>query len=189
MRDFNYFRPFIPSKIKKSSTGEWIGLGVFLLVIVMVAIPWYLTNELRPLRKEVEELRTDVNNAVLAEDIDRVMLLQSELEELTTEASQMTDAIETLNEMETVNQQLLTDLAQAKTDEVMFEQLTVNGDTITVQALSLSREDIANLEYNIRQFARYENVFVPTITYSDDYYQFSIQFNIKGGEVLEELDE
>lgn len=189
MRDFNYFRPFIPSKIKKSSTGEWIGLGVFLVAIVMIAIPWFLTNELRPLQREVETLETEVNNPALAEDIDRVMLLQGELETLTTESEQMTQAVNTLAENETVNQQLLTDLAQAKINDIVFEQLTVNNDVITIQGLSLSREDIANLEYNIRQFDRYENIFVPSITYSDDYYQFSITFNTKGGENLEELDE
>jgi Tfp pilus assembly protein PilN len=189
MRDFNYFRPFIPSKIKKSSTGEWIGLGVFLIAIVMIAIPWYLTAELRSLRNEVTELEADVSDPTLQEDIDRVMLLQTELEELTTESEQMTQAVNTLAENETVNQQLLKDLAQAKINDIVFEQLTVNNDVITIQGLSLSREDIANLEYNIRQFERYENIFVPSITYSDDYYQFSITFNIKGGENLEELDE
>lgn len=189
MRDFNFFQPFIPSKIKKSSTGEWIGLGVFLLIIVIVAIPWYLTNELRPLRREVQELETNVNDPMLAEDINRVILLQSETEELTEEVDQMRHAIQSLSESETVTQQLLTDLAQAKIDEVIFEQINVNSGAITIQALAISREDIANLEYNLRQFERYENIFIPSITYSDNYYQFSIEFDIEGGEQLEELDE
>lgn len=188
MRDFNFFQPFIPSKIKKSSTGEWIGLGMFILAAIVIAIPWILSNELRPLTREVQELETDVNDPKLQEDIERVIYLQAETEELRTSVDQLTHAIKTLNESEVVTQQLLVDLAQAKVDEVIFEEVTVNGQSVSIKGMAISREYIANLEYNLRQFNRYENIFVPSITYSDGYYGFSVEFNIQGGEDVEELD-
>ncbi|SDB95833.1 hypothetical protein SAMN05421734_103142 [Pelagirhabdus alkalitolerans] len=189
MRDFNFFRPFITSRIKKSGKGEWVALGFFIILVFIIAIPWYMSNELRSLNDEVEQLNTEVNDPSLQEDIDHVRVLQSELSDLRTETEQLDYAISMLGESEAVTEQLLTDLAQAKSDDILFEQISVNNRTITINGFGASRVAIANLEYNIRGFDRYEDLFVPSITYDDEDYEFSLEFTIKGGEEHEELEE
>jgi len=182
MRDFNFFEYF--EQKGKQQKGRRVSYPILLLVIVVAATAWPLTNIVRihwmqrTAENRQHQLETDERYPLLTE-VDE---LHAELEEERNRLAELENAAEQIKNREIIDEQLLFTIASSMPADTSLSSLTINQSEVRMTGNALSKPAIAELEHNLRRTGQFEEIFVPSISENDGEWQFQIAYQVAGGE-------
>lgn len=183
MRDYNFFEPYVDRSRKSTSTSNFnYPLIIALLVILVAALPVFNLVRSFMLDSEIETLEADVLNhpkyPLLAEaDMMRAGIIDGKVR------------LETLKKMDTVltgqewlDEPFLFSLMGTVPRDLEIKNMALNpGKEIQISGSATNKPAIAELEFNLRNTQRFENLLVRSINNTETgFYDFTMTLRVKG---------
>lgn len=181
MRDFNFFEVYDESSHR--SDGVKISFPVILVLLLLLAAAWPVYNfiSISQLKGSIDDhrqmLQTDSRYPLIAS----VEAKQVQMAEVTQQLQQMESAVLEIEAREVINEALLYSVATAMPADTALSGMTMTGQDIQLQGISRNKPAIAEFEFNIRETGDFEQLFIPNISESEEGWQFSFIFRVKGG--------
>lgn len=182
MRDFNFFESF--EQQKKRQEGPAIRYPFILVLVVLAAAAWPAWNfyQLYQLHNEItftrNQLETDPRYPLFDAVIEKQEALTGQRQVLDT----MKRSAELITEREVIDELLMFTIATAMPEDSALNSMSISGRDVQMQGVAGSKPAIAELEFNIRQTGRFEQIFIPSMSENEGMWQFNMSFRVKGGE-------
>ncbi|SMP48773.1 PilN domain-containing protein [Anoxynatronum buryatiense] len=183
MRDFNFFEVF--DEGSQRSEGLKISFPVVLVILLLLAAAWPVYNfiTLSQLRGSVDDHRQVLQSDPRYPLISTVEAKEAQKVEVNRQLEQMETAALAIEAREVINESLLYTIATAMPADTALSGMTITGPDIQLQGIARSKPAIAEFEFNVRETGYFEQLFIPNISETDDGWQFSFMFRVKGGDV------
>ncbi len=183
MRDFNFFEAF--EQKKKRSDGPRVGYPLVLILVILAAAAWpaynfYQLSQLNTSIAEHEQRLTTDPRYPLFQEVEQK---QVELAEEQSRLQSLEASAELIHSREVIDELLLYTIVSSMPEDTSLNSMNISGRNINVTGTARSKPAIAEFEYNIRNTERFEMIFIPSITESEDMWQFNMTFSVKEGVV------
>lgn len=174
IQDINLFEKYEPEKPKPQF--DLLILLIFAILVIggILFFEFDLNNNINNVVYEIEQEQLYLDSAEVKEGMKRIQDkkdLISKLETLETSFVSM-DSILRINGI--VHVGLFSDINLSVPQYVYITNLTMSGDTITIQGYADSYKSVGEFEHNIRSNARFSAVSVPSITNTNGNFSFSM---------------
>lgn len=183
MRDYNFFEPYVDRSKKSSTTGPVnFPLIIALLVLLVAALPVFNLVRSFMMDSEIEALEADVLNSpkygLLAEaDMMRAGIADGRAR---LEVLKKMDTV--LTAQEWLDEPFLFSLMGTVPRDLEIKNMALNpGKEIQISGSATNKPAIAELEYNLRNTQRFENLLVRSINNTETgFYDFTMTLRVKG---------
>ena len=182
MRDFNFFEVF--EEKTKRKKGSRISYPNILILILAAAALWPAWNyfQLNRLESSIESHRTALETDPRYPLFEVAVEKEQELEEARETLVQMEKSADIIYDREVIDELLLFAIATAMPEDTSLNYMSINDRNVQVTGVARSKPAIAEFEHNIRQTGYFENIFIPSISESEDLWRFNMAFSVMGGD-------
>lgn len=182
MKDINFFKPYLGKNKERISYkiyvyGAMIIVG--LLIIVSFGINTYRIISLNKSINSYSEKLSDPNIQTQlkeAEEVNKQINILSEYD------TALTDVAISVKGRDNVSDTLLKDISSTLPSEVLFRNLDIVENTISIKGTSTNREAVAELQHNLSGLSIMEDVYVSLINTQssvEEGYSFDIKCVLK----------
>ncbi|MDK9712376.1 PilN domain-containing protein [Acidaminobacter sp.] len=183
MRDYNFFEPFV-DRNKKNSNANYVNypLIIALLVVLIAALPVYNLIKSFMLDSEIQVLETEV----LENPNYSLLAVADELRAGIVDGKTRLDILKSidvaLTEQEWLDESFLFSLMSTVPKDLEVKNLSLTIDqAIQISGSATNKPAIAELEYNLRNTGKFENLLVRNIVNTEaGFYDFSMTLSVKG---------
>lgn len=181
MRDINFFTPY---KTKGGSKENYVTVLIILLGVVIISSFSVNATKIVLLNKEIQTYQDKLNEddikdkVVIAEEVNR------QLEALNSYKSGLNTILNSIETRDIVSNILLNQIDSTVPSNINFKSVNINNNTITIQGVSTDRQNIGELQYNLKSLSSIKTVHVDSISGSeslDREYTFNIKCYLNGG--------
>lgn len=178
MGDKNFFEPYIDKKDSKSDRQKIIaivagGLAALLLVYVVINVV-----RIPMLKREIARVSSELNEGKLLDkkaSVDNKREILAELEQMETEIDYV--SLE-LNEKDKLGVYLVETITNSMPNDIFLKSVDIKEDLIILEGISRTKEDIAQLEANLRQVIYFKDVFIPEIVSDEGFFSFTTTMSL-----------
>lgn len=184
MRDTNFFEPYIDKK-EIDFKGKNVIVLVVAGVVVVSLILFPIVNKIRFYRmnKEIVRIDNELNSSQNKIKKDQVETKRQEIAELKEKDKILGLIADDFYKKDNVGDFLVLSITDSMTDGMFLKDVDITDDEVTVSGIAKQKKDIARLERNFRRIAYFKDVFIPSITLNEDYYEFAVNIKINNEEV------
>ena len=176
--DMNFFAPYVGEKKEKQNRNLYIySVGAFLTVFILGSLVWNTTTIIL-LNSKIKYYNTELSNPEIIEKIAKYDDLNNKGNILTSYDKSVTNILSSLETREVVTSNLLDKLSSSLPSEVTFNNITINNNEISIQAVSTTRESIAEVQHNLRELKNIQDVYISGIS-GEEIYNFNIKCVLK----------
>lgn len=191
MRDKNFFEPYVGKKNSRDEKQKLVAIVAGGFTILILSYTLVNVIKIPMLKKEIARVTSELNENQLNEKKDSVehkKELLAELQQIETEIDYV--SLE-LNEKDKLGVYLVETITNSMPSDIFLKSIDINEEMITLEGISRTKEDIAQLEANLRQVIYFKEVFIPGINTEEGFYNFTITMNLteEGVAVQEESEE
>lgn len=186
MRDKNFFEPYIDKKDSKSERQKIIaiisgGLAALLLVYIVINVV-----RIPMLEREIARVSSELNESKLLDkkaSVDNKREILAELEQIETEIDYVSSE---LNEKDRLGVYLVETITNSMPNDIFLKSIDIKEDLITLEGISRTKEDIAQLGANLRQVIYFREVFIPEIVSDEGFFSFTSTISLTEEGMLEQ---
>lgn len=165
MQDFNFFANyFIEQKKerKKNSINIYsiIALVILLAILVSAIFNFVRMSSAKSSIKESDIFMSDPDNISKLEEVDRIT---SEIEKIGNDTNLLISIEKALKDSSSVIVNVLDFMNEQVTEDMYFDDLSISKRKVNVSGRALTRLEVAQFEYNVRNSGYFNNVFVGNI--------------------------
>lgn len=176
--DMNFFAPYVGEKKEKQNKNLYIySVGAFLAVFILGSLVWNTTSIIL-LDKKIEYYNNELNKPDIIEKIAKYDDLNNKQNTLTSYDKSITNIILSLKTREVVTTNLLDKLSASIPSDITFKNVTINNSEISIQAISTTREAIAEVQHNLRELNNIQDVYISGIS-GEEVFNFNIKCLLK----------
>lgn len=176
---FNFFQPYIKEP-EKTNVKRLAVLSLATVIgFYLVFYPAYLYMQTKSLKNEIASLQQVIESP---ENLQRVQVIEGKEEHLQTLLMRQEFLHELdleLQSKEKIDDVLFRNLHLTVPDGVYFNTVTLDNQQINISGHAIDRMVIAQMEYNLRQSAYFDQVFVSDIVEAEGQCTFSVTFAMK----------
>lgn len=178
--DMNFFAPYVGEKKEKQNKNLYIySVGAFLSVFILGSLVWNTAN-IMLLNNKIKYYNNELNKPEVIEKIAKYDDLNNKGNILNSYDKSVTAILSSLKTREIVTSNLLDKLSASIPSEVTFKNITINNNEISIQAVSTTREAIAEVQHNLRELNNINDVYISGIS-GEEVYNFNIKCQLKEG--------
>lgn len=177
MRDFNFFSQYIYST-KKVSVKRFIIPAVLVVLIGAIGGTWFLLEtKINHLQEDYDSNQGILESSEYVNTMEEIDAVRSHIEYL--RALNEESVLFTLQMQDTykVTDQLMSLILAATPQNVAYFNYAINGDAISISAVTTEYATIAEFETNLRALALFDSIIVTSIDPADDL-EDGFSFNI-----------
>ncbi|KAB3537366.1 PilN domain-containing protein [Alkaliphilus pronyensis] len=179
MRDFNFFEIYT-EKYEKQDFKRLLVIGIVTLIGgLLVIYPLFNFLSITRLNNEVMTMKEVLDSSNTYETINRVEKKKLEVEGLRSALKNLNAVDAEFKNKDTIDNPLIKLIITAIPDGVFFESINIIGNAVQIKGIARSKDEIAALEYNLKGKTSFTEVFIPSINFSDNIYNFTLTFNVK----------
>lgn len=182
---YNFFEPFLrdAKPERKLGANKVIFAAALVLIGLIGASFGYTIFEKRSLEQEIAEIEQFFEDESIKSKIIEIDQKMEEIADIKLKEQYLQYLEKDMKTIDIVNDKLLDFIKKEVVDNLSIESLSINKGNVDLQGLSLTKVGIAQFEYDLRNSGNFYEVFVPSITKQDKYFNFSIKFDtVVGGE-------
>lgn len=182
MQDFNFFEPYL---VKTRQAGDSLPLVPVVLLMVAILSAWPLFNLVYGLMigRQVGALETEIVNSAEYPLLQTKANLSTEISQAQSSLGTMDQADQQIQGLEWLDEPFLFSLLSAVPKDIQLDSVSILAEKqVKLSGTAAGKPAIAELEHNLRQSSRFENLIVETIDSKLGTYNFQMSFSVKGGE-------
>lgn len=180
-RDINFFTPYQGKKKDKENQSRYIySLLGFLGVLVVGTLVWNTTN-LYLINKSIDEYKIELEAPEMQGKIKESDEVNGKINILNSYDKELLAIAKSVDSREVVTTNLLDMISSTLPSEVTFNSINITNTEITIQAESINRTSIGEIERNLKQLNNVQDVYIGGIA-GDEKYTFDIKCVLKDGE-------
>jgi len=181
VKDLNFFESYNKNKDKHLGKDFILyglailfALGIILYSIINIVLISKLNSEVAILKQQVEVKKS--NNK-----INEILEKENEIGELRKKFEQIRQVDDFIDTSNIVNEYLLDFITERVPENVFLNSMVFNANLITLDGVSKDKKSISDFQHKLVEIDYFEDIFIPAISYENDFYLFSM--NIKPKEV------
>lgn len=176
--DMNFFAPYVGQKKEKHNKNLYIySVGAFLSIFIIGSLIWNTTSIIL-LNNKIKYYNNELNKPEVIEKIAKYDDLINKESILSSYDKSVTTIVSSLKTREVVTTNLLDKLSASIPSEVTFNNITINNTEISIQAVSTTRESIAEVEHNLKKLNNIQDVYISGIS-GEEIFNFNIKCGLK----------
>ena len=191
MRDKNFFDPYVGKKNSRDEKQKLVAIVAGGFTILILSYTLVNVVKIPMLKREIARVTSELNENQLnekKESVEQKKEILAELKQIETEIDYVSFE---LNEKDKLGVYLVETITNSMPSDIFLKSIDINEEMITLEGISWTKEDIAQLEANLRQVIYFKEVFIPGINTEEGFYNFTITMNLteEGIAVQEESEE
>lgn len=179
MEDFNFFQPYICEPVRTNSKRLILISSATVAIFALFFYPAMNYIQIKNIKHNIDTMDQTLQSAVNQEKISFVKEKQQNLQVLQADLNALNYIDEKLKGIDIINDDLLIQIASKIPQGVFLEAMNITTDQIQIQGSAQHKFVIAQMEYDLRNTKKFDEVFIPTISEKDGFYSFSITFKVK----------
>lgn len=182
MRDYNFFAPYIDhGKKRDSSSTISFPVLIVILILLLASVPGYNLYRSYQISDQIKKLETAVLNnpdyPLLAEAANLRAGIEEGKQRL--EILKKMDAV--LTAQEWLDEPFLFTLMSTVPKDLEIKNMAILEDQqIQISGTATNKPAIAELEFNLRNTSRFQNLLVRSISNAEGVYDFMMTLQVKG---------
>lgn len=186
MSEMNFFSPYIN---KKQSSVDMKQVIVFLLIILLIALPAFyhfrLLNQKRALLNDINNISNEINVVSDQETMKAIEAAEAKNEAIEVALVTIDEAIEEINGIHNIFVISLKEILENTPTNTYISSIDFKKEYIDIDCISSSYLSAAQYVHNLKNVISEEDkIFMPKISEVDGEYEYSINIELGG-----ELDE
>lgn len=177
MKDLNFFSTYSKRTERKVNKNLLFYSIVILVTLSMVFYYAYNFVLMRRANKDLLASKTQIEEIETNEKIKDVLDKEAKIEELKEDVARLKALDDYVKEKDIINEGLLLTITNAIPGGLYLRNMVLNVDSISIDGKALDKEAVAQFQHNLNKLDVFETIFVPGITYNENYYSFNM--NIK----------
>jgi hypothetical protein len=183
MRDYNFFDPYVEKGKKHTGSSSPIPYPVLIgiLVVLLAAVPVFNFIRGFQMDAQISDLETSVLNDPNYPMLSEAMALRLGIEDGKVRLETLKKMDIVLIDMEWLDEPFLFSLMSTVPKDLEIKNMSVLQDkNIQISGSATNKPAIAELEYNLRNTERFENLLVRSISNAEGVYDFMMTLQLKG---------
>ena len=184
MRDFNFFS-HIAQERKSDSKRKYLEVSLIgmIIFVFMVNFSFNIIKE-HFIKEDIAYYKGEINSPKMQENLEIARKIKKEHYTLENYYNNVNEASNQIYDNNYVNIQRIKIINSTIPKDVVFTQVSMDKNNLTIQALSKTRSAISDLEYNIKNLGFVSDAYISGIgeRNTQGEYSFSISCNLKEGE-------
>ena len=194
MRDLNFFEPYLEkSEFKIDKRILFFSIGLFAL-LSLVSYTVYNSIIIRQQDRIVQSLKTTAENPGTLKKVEEIQEKEIEVNEFREAVEKIRYLDETIAKRDIIDEALLDKITSRMPEDLFLTSLSIYNREIQIVGISKDKLSIAELEKGLEDLEDAEEIFISNISLEEDFYNFTININLKdvdgsGEEFTEEVIE
>lgn len=178
MYDINFFEPYVDNKKSRSGLQKGIFIGVLVVVTLIFGYALFNTVMIPRIRSEIERMSSELDADQIEEKKRKIAQMQETLGELMKQEETVEHIEKELRKRDNLGGYLVETVTNSMPGNVFLKSININQSTIGISSTARTKEDIAQLESNLRQVSYFEDAFIPSITSDENFYNFNVNLRL-----------
>lgn len=185
MRDFNFFTPYVSTKKDKEKGRLFTVLVALVAFLIVGSLVWNSANMFL-LNKRIDELKGKINDPDFQSQLKKSEELAKKSYELKNLNGDLNDIYKYIESRTLVGTDLMVQINSTLPEGISLKTLTVDGESIQIQAMSKTRQAVGEFQHNLKNINRVKEVYVSNI--NSDLASTEGQFNFSIKCLLKDVD-
>lgn len=188
LRDLNFFESY--NKKKDKSLNKELILYGFSIVIVLGMIVYSIINiiVINKLNTETSSLKQQVETKKSNSKINEILEKEKDIGEFREKYEQLKQLDGFIDSQDIINESLLDSITVRVPENVFLNSMIFNTNLITLDGIAKDKRSISDFEHKLGEIEYFDDIFIPAISYEDDFYTFTINIKPKEVEVVGSQD-
>ncbi len=180
MRDYNFFEPYIKKsrKIDKNKIILLCLLGI--MIISATTYPIMITLRTIKINNSIAAMKTEMLSDETKQNNSEITVLQRKIQEREQQLQFLGEIDDIMKDVDLIDEYLIYTVSSAVPEGIFLNTVNISSSDIKMTGTSLEKTLIAELQYNLRQCDTFEEIFIPSITFDNGYYDFSVIISFVG---------
>lgn len=188
MRDLNFFESYNKKK-DKSLNKDIILYGLSILVILSMVIYAFINFiKVNKLATETSLLKQELDIKKSNNKINEVLEREKDIENYKVKFKHLKQLDDFINSQNIINGSLLEDITVRVPEIVFLNTMVFNTNLISIEGISKDKKSISDFEYRLAEIDYFDDIFIPAISFENDYYIFTINIIPKEVDVVGSQD-
>ena len=172
--DMNFFAPYVGEKKEKQNKNLYIySVGAILALFILGSLVLNTTSIII-LNNKIKYYNNELSKSEVIEKIAKYDDLNNKQNILNSYNKSITNIVYSLKTREIVTNNLLDKLSSSIPSDITFNNVTISNSEVSIQAVSTTREAIAEVQHNLRELDNIEDVYISGIS-GEDVFNFNIK--------------
>lgn len=176
---YNFFEPFLlEQKPERKDNSKPIFLLALILMVAFIGVSFgYTVFEKNRLQNEIASIDAYFEDETIKAKVAEIDAKLAEITDIKLKAQYLQYLEKDMKSIDIVNDKLLDFIKKEVVNNLSIEDMSINKGAVSLNGLALTKTEIAQFEYDLRNSGNFFDVFVPNISKQDGYYTFDIHFD------------
>ena len=166
MKDLNLFRQYKKNTVGNSASFSKVVIPTSLIIMfaIFFGLYYYNTITIKNLNTDIKEMQTVLTNQANSEKLKVYNETKSRVGIMKNYISVVNAVESSIEKTNYINSNFLISINSSMPANTFIEFLNLDANTIQIKGMSISREEIAEYQHNLKKLEIFNDVFIENIT-------------------------
>ncbi|WFA09678.1 PilN domain-containing protein [Tissierella sp. Yu-01] len=179
MQDLNFFEPYIEKREIKFNKIYFLYILLLSLFVAIIFIGIYNQIRISALQKSVEQRKEVAENPKTIERVNEIKELESKVNTFKTEVDKIIELDKVIESKDMIGEELLRSIKSKMPEALFLNSFSAYEREIQISGTARDTYSIAELAKGLELIEEIEDIFVSSITDTDNGYSFVINLTLK----------
>ncbi|GAU79405.1 PilN domain-containing protein [Fusibacter sp. 3D3] len=179
MPEFNFFKPFIPTKKPRNYKKLFLFVLILVFIIPIGYYHWDMLLQLNAANEKSKEINAFLTDPSNLKTVEEVVRKQDMVDHYLLIRDQLLNSKAQLNSEFQVAVYLLDLINDQIPNELFLTQMALDNGTLSIEGYCDSFDTIAQYAYNLRVTGMFRDVMIPVVTKEETFTYFTVECSIK----------
>lgn len=180
MKDLNFFEPYIEKK-KLKIDKRIVSFGILTFTLLsLLAYIIYSSIMIKEQDRIVESLRITAKNPGTLKKVMEIQEKEIEVNEFRESVERIRYLDEVMGKKDIIDGKLLEIITSKMPEDLFLTSLSIYNGEIQIVGIAKDKLSIAELEKGLEDLENLDQIFISSISFKEDFYNFTININLEG---------
>lgn len=180
MKDLNFFEPYIEKK-KLKIDKRIVSFGILTFTLLsLLAYIIYSSIMIKEQDRIVESLRITAKNPGTLKKVMEIQEKEIEVNEFRESVERIRYLDEVIGKKDIIDGKLLEIITSKMPEDLFLTSLSIYNGEIQIVGIAKDKLSIAELEKGLEDLENLDQIFISSISFKGDFYNFTININLEG---------
>lgn len=180
MKDLNFFESYIEKK-KLKIDKRIVSFGILTFTLLsLLAYIIYSSIMIKEQDRIVESLRITAKNPGTLKKVMEIQEKEIEVNEFRESVERIRYLDEVIGKKDIIDGKLLEIITSKMPEDLFLTSLSIYNGEIQIVGIAKDKLSIAELEKGLEDLENLDQIFISSISFKEDFYNFTININLEG---------